>query len=204
MKKVVYTILLGNNNLKLNEPEFKNDDWSLICFTDRDIKSEHWNLVKVKHKDPLKKSREIKIKCDQFIDFDICIYTDSQFTIKCDLDNFVNTNLNHNFAVMKHTQRKCAYKEALHCINKNKGDKNTIRKQIESYREDGFPKKFGLYACGILIRKNESTIMDFMKLWYEEIKKYTYRDQISFPYVLWKNPIKMDVMDFRKTCNLFR
>lgn len=204
MKKVIYTVLLGNNYTKLNKPEHINRDWSLICFTDKDITSNDWKITNIKHRNKLKKSREIKIRCDMFIDFDVCIYIDSQFTIKCDLDKFISENLKNNIAVMGHTQRRCAYKEATHCISKNKGDKETIRKQIKDYRDEGFPRKFGLYSCGILIRRNDPAVMDFMKLWYNEVEKYTYRDQISFPYILWKTPMKIDVMDFKKTCSSFR
>lgn len=85
-----------------------------------------------------------------------------------------------------------------------KGNKTAILKQIKQYRKEGFPKNFGLYACGIMIRKNTSEIINFMELWYSEICKYSHRDQISFPYILWKTPIKVDTMNFRDVCNIFR
>lgn len=204
IKKVIYTVLFGNNRLELNEPKHMNKDWSLICFTDRHIKSTNWNIIKIKHNDPLKKSREIKIRCDKFLDFDVCIYIDSQFTIKCDLDNFMSKNLKNDFSLMRHMCRKCVYKEAAHCILKGKGNKNSILEQIKQYQKEGFPRNFGLYACGIMIRKNTPEVVDFMKIWYNEIHKYSYRDQISFPYILWKTPIKIDVMAFEKTCSMFR
>jgi len=204
MKKIIYTVLFGNNKLKLNEPEYINKDWSLICFTDRNINSVNWNIVKVEHNDLLKKSREIKIRCDKFLDFDVCLYIDSQFIIKCDIDNFIGKNLKNDFLLMKHNNRKCLYSEAKHCIRVKKGNKNVILKQIEQYQNEGFPKDFGLYACGIMLRKNTPEIINFMKLWYDEIYKYTYRDQISFPYILWKYPIKLDALNFKNTCKLFR
>lgn len=204
MKKVIYTVLFGKNKLMLNEPKYRNKDWSLICFTDRNIRSENWEIIKIEHHDPLKKSREIKIRCDKFIDFDICLYLDSQFTIKHDMNEFVNNNVKNDFTLMKHSQRKCAYREAAHCISKNKGNKKVILEQVKQYKKEGFPKNFGLYACGIMIRKNTSEVIDFMELWYEEVHKYTYRDQISFPYVLWKNPIEIDTMIFSSTREMFK
>lgn len=121
MKKIIYTVLFGTNRrLELNEPKYINKNWSLICFTDRNIDSKKWNIVKIKHNDPLKKSREIKIRCNKFLDFDICLYIDSQFIIKCNIDDFVNKNLKNDFSLMKHHRRKCAYKEARECIKTKK------------------------------------------------------------------------------------
>ena len=61
MKKVVYTVLLGEYTL--NEPKFINKDWSLICFSDRDIKSDNWDVRVIKEiNNSRKKSREIKIR----------------------------------------------------------------------------------------------------------------------------------------------
>lgn len=202
MKKVIYTILFGD--YILHEPTYLNNDWELICFSDMVIKSDNWNVVNVKYDDPIKKSREIKIRCDRFIDFDICIYIDAKFTIKCDLNKFVYNNLKFNMSLMKHNRRNCLYKEAKYCLDIGKGKKEDIIKQINYYKQLGFPKNFGLYAPGIMIRKNNHDILKFMKLWYDEVKKYSCRDQISFPYVLWKNPIKFDIMPFKKTYGEFK
>ena len=42
-----------------------------------------------------------------------------------------------------------------------------------------------------------------MKLWYDQIDKFSYRDQPSFSYTLWKYPIDVSFVNFRKTYNLF-
>ncbi len=200
MKKVVYTVLLGD--YKLNKPIYKNPDWELICFTDQNITSKHWSIVKVEG--GKKKSREIKICCDKYIDFDICLYLDAKFKIKCDLDDFVKKNLKTNIAVMKHNKRNCTYDEGHFCIKINKDKKETILNQLKTYENDGFPKQFGLYAPGIMIRKNTNEVNHFMKLWYDEVERYSYRDIISFSYILWKNPIKLNTMPFKETYGRFR
>lgn len=199
MKKIVYTVLLGD--YKLNEPVYKNKDWSLICFTDQDMMSENWSIKKVEG--GLKKSREIKICCDKYVDFDICLYLDAKFKIKCDLDDFVKDNLKSNIAVMKHNKRKCVYDEGHFCIKIGKDNKEIILKQLKQYENDKFPKNFGLYAPGIMIRKNTKEVNHFMKLWYDEVDKYSYRDIISFSYILWKNPINLSLMPFKETYGRF-
>ncbi len=200
MKKVVYTVLLGN--YKLNEPVYINKDWTLVCFTDQNIQSKNWSIVKIEGR--RKKSREIKIRCDKYLDFDISLYIDAKFTIKCNLDDFVKKNLQTDIAVMKHNKRICSYSEGHFCIKIGKDKEETILKQLEHYKDDGFPKNFGLYAPGIMIRKNTKEVNRFMKLWYDEVSKYSYRDIISFSYVLWKNPIDLSLMPFKETYRRFK
>lgn len=204
MKKIVYTVLFGD--YRLNEPKCVNKGWDLICFSDRDRISKSWSVVKVDVDlvNLKKKSREIKIRYDRFIDCDLCLYLDAKFVVKCDLDNFVRKNLTSNMAVMKHNKRTCAYDEALFCIEKGYENKDVLYQQTAYYKKVGFPIKFGLYAPGIMIRKNTSEVIKFMKLWYDEVNKHSYRDQISFPYVLWNNPIKIDLMPFKETYAKFK
>jgi len=200
MKKVIYTVLLGD--YKLNEPTIINQDWELICFTDQNIKSKYWKIVKVKG--GKKKSRHIKIRLDQYMDYDICLYIDAKFTIKCNLDYFVKENLKNDLALMKHNKRNCAYDEGEFCIKIGKDKKEIIEEQLSIYRNVRFPKRFGLYAPGIMIKRNTEEVNRFMELWYDQVERYSYRDIISFSYTLWKNPIDLSLMDFRKTYGRFR
>lgn len=200
MKKVVYTVLLGN--YQLNEPVFENPDWNYICFTDQNLKSKNWKIIK--EKGGRKKSREIKIRADQFFDYDICLYLDAKFIVKCDLNKFVDDNLKTNLCLMRHKERKCVYVEGNFCIKIGKDKKEIIERQLEKYKKEGLPENFGLYAPGIMIKRNCEEVNKFMKLWYDEVEKHSYRDIISFPYILWKNPIELSLMPFKKTYFKFR
>ena len=200
MKKVVYTVLFGN--YELYEPKYINKDWKLICFTDQDIQSKSWNIIKMNG--DKKKSREVKILCHRYIDFDICLYIDAKFKIKCNLDTFVATNLKHDLSLMTHNKRKCAYDEAKFCIKKGKDAKEVLQQQINNYKKDGFPKDFGLFAPGIMIRRNTHEVRNFMYMWWYQVKKYSYRDIVSFPYVLWNYPIDVDLMPFKSTYRGFK
>lgn len=202
LKKIAFTILLGS--YKLNEPTYINKDWNLICFTDQNFVSKNWSIINIRSNSPRKKAREIKIMCNRFLDFDMCLFIDAKFRINCDLNNFVKKNFRHDITLMRHNKRHCIYDEANFCINNNIGNKTNILEQVNSYKKNGFPANFGLYATGILIRKNTPKVTRFMELWYDEIRKYSCRDQISFPYVLWKNPIKFETMPFKKTYMEFK
>jgi hypothetical protein len=203
MKKVVYTVLIGD--YKLNEPTFINRDWSLVCFSDKNFKSNHWHIRKIQDiRDPRKKSREIKIRCDRFLEFDLCLYIDAKFTVKIDLDKFVEENMKNDITLMEHNKRRCVYKELDFCIEMGKDDRHVLKNQFFAYRDSGLPKNFKLYAPGIMLRRNTKEIIDFMKLWYKEVEMYSYRDIPSFSYVLWKNPIEVNTIPFKKTYKSFK
>ncbi len=202
MKKVVYTIALGD--YKLREPTYINKDWEHICFTDRNRRSNIWSMVYIdEFNNSRKKAREIKIRCDKYLDFDLLFYIDARFNIPCNLDKFVKKHLKYDLCLFSNHKRDCAYLEAKFCIEKGVGNKKDIINQIKFYEKDGFPKSFGKYATGILIRRNTPELLNFMKLWYDQVDKYSNRDQISFSYIMWKNPIKFNTMPFKETYRRF-
>ena len=45
----------------------------------------------------------------------------------------------------------------------------------------------------IVRRHNEDQVINLMSEWWFQINKYSYRDQISFPYVCWKNNFQPDI-----------
>lgn len=74
-----------------------------------------------------------------------------------------------------------------------KGDKDKIVEQLSGYMEDGMPRNYGLISGGFLVRDHNNSIADkVMNEWYEEFLKGEKRDQLSFPYVAWKNGIAME------------
>ena len=64
------------------------------------------------------------------------------------------------------------------------------------YQKNKYPKHNGLIESTVLIRnfKNKK-LSKVMKNWFSEIKKYSYRDQLSFNYVAWKNKFDFKLLD---------
>ncbi len=203
MKKVAYTIVLGE--YKLKEPTYINKDWKHICFTDRKRKSNVWSMTHISgFNNPRKKAREIKIRYDKYLDCDLSFFIDAKFTVTCNLDKFVEKHLKYDLCLFANHKRNCAYLEADFCIKRGIGNREDIINQINFYKKEGFPKRFGKCATGILIRRNTPELLNFMKLWYDQVDKYSNRDQISLPYIMWKNPIKFTTMPFDETYKRFQ
>ncbi len=209
---MVYTALIGDKKRLVREPKYKTDGWDYICFTDLDtirtevpIEQSAWEFRRVENTiDAKKMSRRIKILCDEYLpEYEMSLYIDTRFRTVKDIDSWI-TEITGGHAwsiiVMRHNKRTCLYKEAdfLDKGNFDRCTKVSIRKQITEYRAGGVPKKLGLYAPGIMVRKHgNERIKRFMMCWWGQVEKYSYRDQIGFAYTLWKNcDINIITMDF--------
>ena len=58
---------------------------------------------------------------------------------------------------------------------------------MKKYRDENFPKQFGLVQTGIIARENNNRTKEFCKNWWNELERGSKRDQLSFNYVLWKD-----------------
>ena len=55
-------------------------------------------------------------------------------------------------------------------------------------QEQGMPKNYGLADCSVIARKHHDiACIGLMEQWWEEFLRNSRRDQLSFPYVLFKN-----------------
>ena len=60
--KVIYTANIGGYD-EVIEPDYIPDGWDLICFTDKDLKSENWKIHKVLplYEDDTRTARKYKL-----------------------------------------------------------------------------------------------------------------------------------------------
>jgi hypothetical protein len=86
----------------------------------------------------------------------------------------------------KHPQRSCVYQELQACTKLAKDNPKLMRDQVTKYRADGYPPYNGLVETACVVRKNSNESASFNKMWWEELKQHSYRDQLSFNYVAWK------------------
>ena len=93
----------------------------------------------------------------------------------------------------KHPWRRCAYDEAPHAEYRASqaglGDQ-PFDQQMEAYRNRGFPREFGLWATGVILRRHTPAINAWGHRWYQHIKMWTTRDQLSHPFVCWETNIE--------------
>ena len=222
-KKVIYTSMFGvdgNAEFFLHEPLCEMDGWDFICFTDNDkITSDKWTvkLVTPFYSDGARDNRRFKILPHRHLkDYDISVCVDGDIQITKDINDIVDTYLSeYNFAVLDHklcgvsttgtlNSRNCIYQEAQfiqwlgdnHPRKKYKDNMDIIHKQVNQYKQNGYPENNGLARTTIIFRRhNDLEVIKNMEDWWTEYKYNSRRDQLSLPYVIWKNKFKFKYID---------
>lgn len=194
-KGVVYSCITGDYD-SVENPLLLNKCLDYVLFTDNnEIKSNVWTIIET-DKGDLKgnlvnrfyKMHPFKYFGDKY---DYSIYIDGNVQIISDVTSLYNVakKSKSGLAMHKHYARDCAYDEADICIYNGKGDKQAINEQMEEYEKDGFPRKFGLLEATIIVTDlksiNSKKIYD--EWWREFYNTNSKRDQLSLPYILWKN-----------------
>lgn len=199
MKIIVYTANIGNydeiNHVYIREPNI--DFW---YFNDSNEPVYGWKDEKVDkpHEDNTKSARYYK--CNPHLvlpEHDISVWVDARFLVKAkNVTQFINESFRKRdkIACYPHFRNPidgCAYKEAFICATYELDNPDIILKQIMRYQKEGFPKRHGLFATGIIIRRNIPEVNEFNELWWEEIQNGSKRDQISQVYCSWKKGLKI-------------
>lgn len=199
-KIVVYTCITGDYDT-VHEPLLRFPNVDYVLFTDNNnITSENWNIKKIPDNisklDNILKNRYIKMHPHEIFckKYDYAIYIDGNVKIISDVSNLIFAiNKKYGIAMHNHQFRECIYDEVQTCKIKNKGNYIYLKKQIDNYYLKGFPKKYGLLEATIILSdlKNNNAKEIFEEWWNEFYNSKSYRDQIAFPYILWKKNIKV-------------
>ncbi|KAI3761182.1 hypothetical protein L1987_51593 [Smallanthus sonchifolius] len=95
-------------------------------------------------------------------------------------------------AISEHGACSSVYDEAKAVVKKNKATPEEVEVQMIQYQHDGLPRdkrfngKKALNEASVIVREHTPVTNLFMCLWFNEVVRFTSRDQLSFPYVLWR------------------
>lgn len=200
-KIAVITSICGlNSNLK--DPDIVFDGVDYISFVDREHNTNVWkqiNALDFSLDDNYRGRRNAKIYKvipQMFLpDYDYWFWVDSTHELIMNPYDVIENYLKDSeIGLWKHTTRDCVYDEA-DIVNILGYDHNyLVNNQIDYYKSVNYPIKNGLFELPALIRKNTDKIKVMNLRWWEQICKFSSRDQISFPYVLWKTNITPTIL----------
>lgn len=206
--KVIYTCITGNYE-PLDDPYAISEGFDYICFTNSpSIKSDVWKIRPIpdelKTLSEVKKQRCIKINPHKYLpEYDLSIWVDGCMKLTRDVNKFLEDKCaSGNIFIPKHPQRDCIYLEMDACIKQKKDTSAIIEPQRKRYKEENFPAGYGLVQSNIIVRRHNShDCIKLMETWWEEVKKGSHRDQLSFDYARWKNQdVKVTMLD-KGTCH---
>ena len=217
-KKVIYTSIFGSEYY-LHDPIPKMEGWDFLCFTNNpNYKSDFWDVILTpKIYDGARDSKRPKILPHQYLQkYEISVWVDGDVKITADINDLVNKYLekkdyavfNHEFCGVSTTGnlnvRRCIYEEARfikwlgdnHPKKHYKDNLDVINKQVERYRKEGYPENNGQARNTIIMRRhNKKSVIKTMEDWWEEVSYGSKRDQLSFPYVAWKNELEFNFIN---------
>lgn len=199
-KCVIYTAITNKNFAydSIKEIPKHLHDINRIAFLDYEISNKSWITQKIhtEFHDPCRNAKIHKILSHKYFpNCEYSLWVDGSIKIKFEFDfeKLIQIYLrNHDMAVFKHSERKCIYTEAKVCCERKLDNVEIIKKQIDLYKSEGYPENNNLSECSVILRRHTPKIIEFNEAWWEEIKKYSRRDQLSFDYVRKKFDISVN------------
>ncbi len=196
MKKVVYTALTGSYDA-LEQHQYVNPEYNYICFSNDfgdKKKIGIWTIRKIDYPsdDKQLQSRYPKLQPHEVLpEYDISLYVDANVNI---LTPYIFKRIEELLkegvllAGVKHQFRDCLYEEGYRVwiggVDKNI---DVIRRQLSYYKQDGFPRHFGMYEANVIFRQhNDPLIIKQCDEWWRLRLNYSKRDQLGYSYSLWK------------------
>lgn len=204
MKKKIayYTCIFGDYD-ELVDPAYISDNCDYYFLSDREPKNQTvYKWIDVTKEipdevtDPTRKNRYCKINAHKFFeDYRYSIYVDGHIRVKKEMSDLIYKLRKSRVGTITPFYMQSVYVEAMKCLVSGRDAKERVINQIERYWNEGMPEDFGVFLCGVLIREHNNPVcVKLMEDWWLELERGSKRDQISFPYVLWKNGyVKEDV-----------
>ncbi|MBL4613318.1 MAG: DUF616 domain-containing protein [Magnetovibrio sp.] len=195
MKRVIYTVIVNGYD-RLIEPE-AYPGWDFICFTDgkriglrAKLGLSKWQVRQLPSEDmdSFRHSRLPKILPHRYLaDYDYSVYIDGNARLLCDPAVQLETMGWPALAIAQHPYRGTVFEEIEECIRQGKAPRDLLQAQRDAYRADGLPEDTTLLENNFLLRRhNHPQVIELMQAWWEQMNTHSHRDQLSLPYVAWK------------------
>lgn len=188
----VYTAITSKYDDVKNHVDLPGD---LFIFTNDNIQNNQYRILPCLN---LFKSNNRNAKIHKilahsyFPDYEYTLWVDGNIRIKEDISSLIDEWKKHDLSMFRHGQRTCLFEEADVCSAWVLDRPHRIAEQVERYKAERFPEKYGLWCGGIIFRNNR--VKDFNEFWWKEICAGSKRDQISLPYALWKCGVTVNDM----------
>lgn len=175
----IITAIYGDyDTLKPTLAQSRDVDW--ICVTDREREAHGWRLI-IK---PSKLGNNMAAKLPKMLpwEFTQCrrsIWIDASFDVSSPTMAADLMARAHPIAQFAHPDRDCVYEEGEFSRRMAKYEGLLISQQLESYRADGHPTHWGLWAAGIIAREHTDEVRRLGGAWIRQCEFWGCQDQIS-------------------------
>ena len=174
-------------------------DIPLVCFTDnKNLKSDKWNCIYVEPKfpsDPIRSSRYLKIIGHELLNkFEEIMWVDNCVQLKPNASLLFDIYLKYNdLAIPIHSFRENLKDEFITVLDYGYDNPSILMEQMINYNHESSDiLKSKVFWSGIILKRNSLIVKDATRLWFDQLVRYSKRDQLSLPYVLSKVKINFE------------
>lgn len=188
--RVVYTAITNGHAQLTARPDVADTDF--VCYSDVPLARDDWEIRQIEAPAGLCQRMRAKFhKVFAPAGYEWSVWIDGSYVLRTgdDAKNLVDDLVLHSpsgFGLHRHMPRDCLFDEALHSVllPKCADQVPIIEAQARHYLETGHPKNWGLWAAGFMCRQRTARIDGIMRRWWDELTRWSWRDQISLAFVL--------------------
>lgn len=189
---LILTAITGHRD-ELVAPEVKFDDCDYLAFVDEHFDVPIWEqrpsacFSTIDRFADRRNAKVYKILASNlFAEYDYIFWQDGNHHIVKHPREIVAEYGDFDFLCFGHPDRNCCYDESMAVARWQMDEVENVVSQAKFYVQQKFPVQTGLYELSTFVRRGSPAVRDFELTWWEQICRFCSRDQISFPYVLWK------------------
>ena len=163
-----------------------------VLITDVPVRSGWRNVVEPSEAHPRLAAKRPRCRPDLYTDCEASLWIDGSVHVLDDrFVRLVREKLSqHELVLWDHPEeRDCFLQEANHCHDWPKYREGPLLQQAAHYLSEGMPEHFGLWATGSIARRHTERMQRLGDAWLAEMERWTIQDQVSLPYLLWREAI---------------
>gem|GEM_PF-2881801 len=164
-----------------------------VLVTDVPVRSGWRNVVEPSPEHPRMAAKRPRCRPDLYTDCEASLWMDgSVHVLDARFVQLVREKLTqHEIVLWDHPEdRDCVLQEAQHCHDWPKYRDGPLLEQAQHYLKEGMPEHFGLWATGCIARRHTDRMRDLGDAWLDEMQRWTIQDQVSLPYLFWREGIE--------------
>jgi len=199
MTITAFTCVIGPTRDRLRTPTVRNPAVRYVCFTDRAPAPEPYEHVLVEvppngARSAELFSRQLKILADHpaLGTPDVLLWHDAAFELQCDPVAVARQHLqSFDLLAFRHPHRTRIEDEGTAIAALGYAAPEVLAQQAASYRAEGFTEASVITSTGFSLRRLTPAVRAFSRLWWDEVRRWTWRDQMSVDYALWKTGLRV-------------